>query len=132
MQRAVGFEEFEIDTRAGDDAAFLTGTLGNDKLTASYSDAEFETTLQLLQMVNTERTSFDGNGGIDEVVLDEMGNLDLLSSIGDKATAYLRDHTVSFEDIDLLEANTVDDAIADYDLEAVDYLYMLRGQWKQK
>ncbi len=131
MQRAVGFEEVEIDTRAGDDAAFLTGTLGNDKLTASYSDAEFETTLQLLQMVNTERTSFDGNGGIDEVVLDEMGNLDLLSSIGDKATAFLRDHTVSFEDIDLLEANTVDDAIADYDLEAVDYLYMLRGQWQK-
>ncbi len=132
MQRAVGFENVDVDTRAGDDASFLTGTLGNDKLTASYSDAEFETTLQLLRMVNTERTSFDGNGGVDEVVIDEFGDLDLLSSIGDKATAYLKDHSVSFEDIDVLEANTVDNAIAEYDLEAVDYLYMLRGQWRQK
>jgi hypothetical protein len=88
--------------------------------------------MQMLKLVNAETTSFDGNGGIDEVIFEDLETLDLISSIGSDATAYLRDRTISATDFDALEAQTVDDAIAEYDLDAVDYLYLLRGKWKSR
>ncbi len=132
IRRVVGFENTTVDLRGGVDRAILTGSAGTERLTASYSEIEFETTLQLLQLRNTEDTGFDGNGGSDEVAFEEFGELDLLKSLGNKATAYLKDHTITAEEFSILEARSVDHAIAEYDLEAVDYLYMLRGQWKSK
>ena len=126
---AEGFESTELDLLNGLDLAFLKGTDGREVLNASYDEVEFETTLSLLRLTNVEDTSFDGNGGDDEVL---FGDLDLLESIGDRATAYLRDHSVVAEDFSLLEARSVDNAIAEYDLEAIDYLYVLRGQWAKK
>jgi subtilisin family serine protease len=130
--RVVGMNETQIDTGAGIDSSFLTGTDGRDVLNASYSEVELETTLRMLRMTNVEHTNFDGNGGFDEVLLKEMEDLDLLESLGDEAKAYLQDHTVTAKDFAILEAKTVDDAIAQYDMEAVDYLYMLRGKWAQR
>ena len=62
----------------------------------------------------------------------ELNDLDLLESIGDQATAYMGDRSITAEDFAVLEARSVDDAIADYSLEAVDYLYLLRGKWAEK
>ncbi|MFK7765742.1 MAG: S8 family serine peptidase [Mariniblastus sp.] len=124
-----GVESSELDLLEGLDIAFLTGSDGRETLMASYNDIEFETTLQMLRMTNVETSNFDGNGGNDEV---EFGELDLLESIGDKATAYLKDQSVIAENFALLEARSVENAIAEYDLEAVDYLYMLRGKWAKK
>ena len=118
-----------VDTKGGIDFSYITGSEEREKLTASYSQVELETTLQLLRMTNVEHTRFDGNGGGDTVDLED---LDLLESLGSQATAYLRDHTVVAEEFSLLEANSVDNAIAQYDIEAVDYLYLLRGQWRRK
>ena len=124
-----GVQSTELDLLAGLDVAFMTGTDGREVLNASYDEVEFETTLQLLRMTNVEHSNFDGNGGDDEV---SLGDLDLLESLGEKATAYLKDHSVVAEEFAILEARSVDSAIAEYDLEAVDYLYMLRGQWAKK
>ncbi len=130
--RVVGVETVELDTLAGLDLSFITGSGGRERLAASYSQIELETTLQMLQMVNVERTRFDGNGGGDEVSFEDLGELDLLESVGSKAVAYFRDHCVTANEFSVLEASTVDDAMAQYDLEAVDYLYMLRGNWSRK
>jgi hypothetical protein len=124
-----GAEEIQLDMRGGNDSALLTGTSGRELLTARFDEIEFETTLQMLRMTNVEHTNFDGNGGADEVIFDELGELDLLESLGDRATVYMQNHSVTAEDFALLEARSVDDAIAQYDLEAVDFLYMLRGRW---
>ena len=127
--RVVGFDQTNVDTKGGIDFSYITGSEEREKLTASYSQVELETTLQLLRMTNVEHTRFDGNGGGDTV---DFEDLDLLESLGSQATAYLRDHTVVAEEFSLLEANSVDNAIAQYDIEAVDYLYLLRGQWRRK
>jgi hypothetical protein len=132
VRRTVDFEQTDVDTLGGIDYGFLTGSEGNDRLTGSADEVEMETTLQMLRLINAEHTKFDGNGGVDEVFFEEFETLDLLSSIGDQATAFLRDHTVTVEDFDILEATTVDNAMAEYDLEAIDYLYTLHGNWTQR
>lgn len=131
VNRAVGFDNVQFDGGEGVDHATLAGGAGNEKLTVSKEDINFKSTLQMLQMVNVEHTNFQGNGGVDEVVFSEFESMDLLSSLGDKATAYLRDRTVSASDFDVMEAETVDDALAQYDLERADFSYMLRGNWKE-
>ena len=127
--RVRGADVVDIDLGRGVDLAFLTGTTGDDTLTGDYDSVELETTLQMLRLTNVEHTEFDGNGGNDEVDLDD---LDLLESFGDQATAYLEDRTITAEDFAILEARSVDSAIADYSIEAADYLYLLRGQWAKK
>ena len=92
-------------------------------LSGGFDEAEFETTLQLLQLTNAEHTNADGDN------LDE--NLDLLGTLGDQAKTYLSDHANTEEDFAVLEARSVDDAIADYSVESIDYLYTLRGQNKK-
>ena len=124
-----GADSVEVDLGRGVDRVILTGTEGRDTLTGSFDEIEFETTLRMLQLTNAEHTNFDGNGGNDVVDLED---LDLLESLGDQAKAYLGDRTISVEDFAILEARSVDDAIADYSLEAIDYLYVLRGQWAKK
>ena len=132
INRFVGVEQIEIDTEGGVDLSFITGSNGRERLAASYSEIELETTVQLLRMTNVNHTHFDGNGGGDEVLVKEMGDLDLLKSLGSEAVAYLNNHSVSADDFSVLEASTVDDAMAKYDLETVDFLYMLHGNWSEK
>ena len=126
------FEQSSYDGLGGNDFAVLAGSSSDETLMADHDKVEFQTMVQMLQMVNVETTEFDGNGGNDEVFFDDFAELDLLQSIGDKATAFLGDKTISAEEFSLLEARSVDDAIAQYDLEAVDYLYGLRGKWKAR
>ena len=131
VNRAVGFNEVQFDGGLGTDTATLAGGSGDETLKVSKDDIEFKSTVQMLQMVNVQNTEFAGNGGVDEVVFSEFESMDLLEALGDKATAYLRDRTVSATDFDVLEAETVDDALAQYDLETADFLYLLRGEWKK-
>ena len=130
--RVVGMEETQVDMGGGIDLAFITGSEGQERLEAGYSEVELETTLQLLRMTNVEHTHFEGNGGGDQVSFEEFGELDLLESLGDEAVAYLKDHTVHVKEIANIEANTVDDAIASYDLQKVDFDYILSGDWLKK
>ena len=98
-----------------------------DSLAESFDEAEFETTLQMLQLTNAENAN--ETGGQDA---DDLEDLDLLESLGDQAKSYMGDGTLSAEDKAVMEARSVDDAIADYSLEAIDYLYALRGQSGKK
>jgi len=75
---------------------------------------------------------FRCNGGFDEVVIEEFESMDLLSSLGDSATAFLRDRQVTVTDFDSLEAETVDDALAQFDLDDADFSYLLLGNWKPR
>ena len=98
-------------------------------MTISSDDIEFETTLQMLRLTNLERSHFNGGGGEDTVTVNEVQNLDLIQSLGDGAEAVLRNHTATFSEIEDLEANAVDSAIAAYDLEKVDFRFNLNGKW---
>ena len=127
--RVIGFDESTIDGGGGNDVVAFRGSAQDESLRINFDDAEFETTLQMLRLTNVENSRFDGGGGEDHVEINDVQNLDLLSSIGDTAHAVLRNHTAALTDIDSLEANAVDSAIAAYDLESVDFEYNLNGKW---
>ena len=130
--RAIGFGETTIDGGGGNDVVAFRGGHQNEALRINFDDAEFETTLQLLRVTNVENSRFDGGGGEDHVEINDVQNLDVLSSLGDRARAVLRNHTAEFTDIDTLEAHAVDSAIAAYDLESVDFEYNLNGNWIER
>ena len=132
MRRAVGFDTVDVDTRLGDDASFMRGSEAREILTADDELVEFRTVLQEVRLANMETSRFHGNGGADEVIFSNFEELDLLSAIGDKATAYLDRHRVIAEDFAMLIAETENGATGSYDIGAVDYLFMLRGNWQSQ
>jgi subtilisin family serine protease len=127
--RTIGFDEVSIDGNDGNDVVTFKGSDNDDSLTIGLDDIEFETTLQMLRLTNIERSHFRGGDGNDTVKIEEAESLDLLQSLGDGAQAVLKNHTASFSEIEELEANAVDDAIAAYDLETVDFRFNLNGKW---
>jgi hypothetical protein len=128
--RAVGFNVIDVDTRLGDDVAYLRGSEAREVLTADDELVEFNTVLQEVRLLNTETSRFDGNGGADEVIFGNFEELDLLSAIGDKATAYLDRHRVIAEDFSMLIGTSAAGQTARHDFGAVDYLFMLQGDWQ--
>ncbi len=127
--RTIGFDEVSIDGGDGNDVVTLRGSNNDDSLTIGSEDIEFETTLQMLRLTNVERSHFHGGDGNDTVKIAEVQNLDLIQSLGDGAQAVLKNHTATFFEFEELEANAVDDAIAAYDLEKVDFRFNLSGKW---
>ena len=127
--RTIGYDAATVDGAGGADVVDLIGGDGDDSLTLNQNDVEFETTLQMLRLVNVERSNFFGGEGVDTVQVNDVENLDLIAALGDGAQAALQKHTAYFEEVENLEANAVDDAIAFYDLEKVDFQYDLRGRW---
>ncbi len=130
--RVIGFGETSIDGGGGNDAITFRGSALDESLRVNLDSVEFETTLQMLRLTNVENSAFTGGGGHDRVELNDVDHLDLLSSIGETATAVLRRHSTSFSDVDEVEAHAVDRAIAAYDLESVDFEYNLNGTWLNK
>ena len=129
--RAVGFDQVSFDGRSGSDRAFLEGSAGNESYVVEDARVRFESAMQELGLENVEASNFNGNGGIDEAIFGDFEELDLLAAVGDKAIAYLESHTATAQDIDLLQATANSGHNADYDIDAVDYLYMLKGKWDQ-
>jgi len=132
LTRAIGFGETNIDGGGGNDVIAFRGGEQNELLRLNFDNAEFETTLQMLRVTNVQNSKFSGGGGDDRVEINDVQNLDLLSSIGDQAKAVLRNHSATFNDIDNIEANAVENAIAAYDLESIDIEYDLSGKWVDK
>ncbi len=131
ISRVVGFDRVDVDVRGGNDSAVLVGGTGADQFEVSQYSVLFETAMQQLGLTGIERTEFDGNGGLDEILFGDFEELDLLSAIGDRATAVLGRHSVTAIDFDFLEAQTKTGQQSNYDIDAVDYLYMLRGAWDE-
>ena len=132
---ARGFAEVDVDTKSGHDFTTLTGSEQRDVLRGLEAGIEFETTLQLMRLVNSEDVEFDGNGGADEVLFEDFDRLDLLEAVGDKATAYLNNRRIEATDFSYLEAATRVGESSNYDIEAVeavDFLFLLDGDWDEE
>ncbi len=131
ISRAVGFESVTVNSRGGEDLALTKGSAAVETLRAGNDYIEFNTVLQELQIRNVERIRFEGHGGVDAIIFSDFDELDLLTGLGDKAIAYLNDHRIVAEDFAYLESETAAGASSNYDFDAVDYLFMLRGNWQE-
>ncbi len=125
------FDQVTVNTLGGYDTSSLRGGIGNDHLRSLGSTLEFESTLQMLRIVNAENHLFNGGGGINEVVLEDFDHLDLLAAIGNQATAWLNSQRIEVFNFDFLEARVRSGQTGFYEIDAVDYLYLLDGDWQQ-
>jgi hypothetical protein len=124
---AQGVSEVSLNLGGGYDEANYRGSTQAEALRVDRSKTEFQTARQNFRVTNAEKTNFAGSGGNDRVVLNE---LNLLQGLGNRAIAYLDQHQVTVEDFANLEAGSVDTAMAEYDLDLVDFQYLLRGNWR--
>jgi hypothetical protein len=133
-QRALveGFEQIVADLRGGRDSTHLIGSGQRDLLRALDDGVEFESTRQMLRVVNAEEHHFEGRGGADEVLFGDFDELDLLEILGDRAIAYLNQQQITAADFEFLEATTRSEHTSYHDIDAVDYLFMLDGNWQEK
>ncbi len=130
INHAAGFESVFVDLFGGHDIANLQGSSGNESLYSDQQQVEFESTLQELRLQGMDDTLFDGEGGADEVIFSDFETLDLLSAVGDRATAVMNSHRVAAEDFALLEATAGNGELALHDIDVVDYLFNLNGNWQ--
>ncbi len=125
------FDRVTVDTLGGFDSSNLAGGAGSDRLRSLDNGIEFESTVQMLRIVHAESHDFSGGGGVDEIVFSDFDSLDLLQALGDRATAFLNAQRIEVSDFDFLEARAKAGATGLYEIEAVDYLYLLDGNWQE-
>lgn len=126
-----GFDSVLVDTGGGFDSSTIVGGDGLDLLRSFDDGVEYESLQQMLRIVDAESHVFDGREGYDEVIFSDFEDLDLLSALGEGATAFRGDQTISAIDIEFLEASTRSGATGMYEIDAVDFLYLLDGDWEQ-
>jgi hypothetical protein len=129
FRRVIGFHRTNVDLGSGSDHALYQGSSQSETFRVRQSQTEFTTNQQTLTVKNARESRFVGGGGSDQVIFEE---LNLLQGLGNRATAYLNQYKVTAEDIAFLEASSVDNAMAEYDLEIVDFQYLLRGNWRPR
>ena len=130
--RVTDFADVSIDTGGGLDLSNLVGSEGGDLLSTLEDGIRVQTSLQNLEVLNAEENRFEGRGGLDEVLFSDFDSLDLLEGLGDGATAYLNNREIEVAGIELLRAIADSDDPVNYDIEAVDYLFLLDGNWQQR
>jgi hypothetical protein len=129
VRRIVGFHRTEVDLGLGNDSVRYQGSAQSESLRVQRAQTEFNTTQQNVIVKNARESTFIGGGGNDQAILEE---LNLLEGLGSRAVAYLENHRVTAENMSFLEARSVDQAMAEYDLEMVDFQYLLGGNWRTR
>jgi hypothetical protein len=130
--RTVGFGDVSFDGNGGFDSSFLEGSQGADVLAADNEQTTLLSGNIKTVVREVEATHYEGNGGGDNLYIDDVSTLDVVATLGDKAFAVLERHQIEAEGFELLEATAVDGVIATYDMERVDFSSVLRGQWKSR
>jgi hypothetical protein len=129
VQWADGFQRVNVDLGNGHDIANFMGSSQVETLHVNRTETDFQNMRQRVVVTNSDETRFSGSGDNDELILEQ---LNLLQSLGDQAVAFLDQHRITAQDIAFLEARSVDDAMAEYDLDVVDFQYLLRGNWRPR
>lgn len=125
--RAIGFDRVNVNAMGGHDTVFYQGGQQDDRISIDGDNVELESTLQLLRMLNVQQSQFNGGGGENHLQIENSGKLDLVAALGDRGEFVMEKHRVKFDSIASVEANAVDNALAAYDLERVDFRYNLNS-----
>jgi hypothetical protein len=130
VRRVIGFQRTDVNLRDGINQVDLRGAAtGHNHLSINQQQVTLQSGGTQVRISGASETNYRGSGGINQVV---MQNLDLLEGLGNRAIAFLENHRVTAIDFHSLEASSVDQAIAEYDLDIVDFQYLLRGGWRAR
>ena len=134
IRRVVGFQELNVDLKQGSNQTVLQSENHlTETLHVNSQRVKLENAVRQLEVKGSSNTRFSGSGSGsgsgDRVILEE---LNLLTAVGNRAVGYLNQHKVTAEDFATLEAKSIDTAMAEYELDIVDFQYLLRGNWQPR
>lgn len=132
LNRVVGAEQVNADGWAGVDSSTLVGTSGRERLTSSNGALLLQRAIEQLTVRNLGKADFDGRGGADEVVFAQLGQDANLLGSGNRVRLESLNQTIEAVNFGLLSAKSAAGQGANYELQSVDYLFTLEGNWKKK
>lgn len=132
LNRVVGAEQVNADGWAGNDSSTLVGSNGKERLTSSNGALLLQRAIEELTVRNLGKVDFDGNGGPDEVVFAQLGQDANLLGSGNRVRLESLKQTIEAVNFGLLSAKAAAHQGANYELQSVDYLFTLEGNWKKK
>ncbi len=132
LNRAIGFGTVHVDGNGGADFSVLVGSVGVDRLAATGDLIHLARgNNNQLFIAAAGNVSFDGISGADEVLFSEFGAGDELTGSGSMALARLAGRDIEATNFGFLGASTRAGQTSNQDISAVDYLFMLDGQWQR-
>ena len=129
--RAIGFEEISVDTLSGFDSAYITGSQEAEKLTITRHSARWEGESFEGQLKGIRRFHVSGQGQNDQVTMMGFGENDWLQGNDQFIRAYLNNTSVYIKDFEQLDAYAAPNDTATEDIDAVDYVFNLHGDWDE-
>ena len=132
LNRAVGFRSTNVDGWGGDDQASIVGSEQVESVSVAPNQFRLQRAAQQLAIQNIRATSIDGRGGADEIVFAQLDENDNLLGTANRIRATIDSQTVEAVNFGVLEAQSKNGNTSNYDIAAVDYLFMLDGSWKKK
>ena len=128
--RLSGFEKVQIDGGDGQDTAIVYGSAEAERFAAERSGkATWSGQAFTGELSGFERVIVNGRGGDDRVEMRGFEATDQLTGRGNSVRAELGGISYYLRDIDSLLASTNPGHSSTADLDAVDYLFDLEGDW---
>jgi hypothetical protein len=132
LNRVVGAERVTADGWSGNDSSMLVGSAGVERLSSGNGAILLQRAIEQLTVRNLGKVDFDGRGGADEVVFAQLGQDASLLGSGNRVRLQSQNQTIDAVNFGLLSAQSAAQQGANYELQSVDYLFMLEGKWNQK
>ena len=130
--RLSGIESSSIDGGGGYDVAILYGTSNTEEFAAGREgNVAWNGQTANGSLSGFERYIVNGRGGGDRVDLSEFEESDQLTGHGQTLNAELGGIQYYFRNLENLRASTNPNSSSHADLDAVDYLFELEGDWDQ-
>ncbi|MFN5321154.1 MAG: S8 family peptidase [Planctomycetota bacterium] len=132
LNRVVGAERVTADGWAGNDTSLLVGSEGVERLRSGNGAVLLQRAMEQLTVRNLGKVDFDGRGGADEVVFAQLGQDANLLGNGNRVRLESQNQTIEAVNFGLLSAQSAAPQGANFELQSVDYLFMLEGKWNPK
>lgn len=130
--RSVGFENVEVNGRGGQDSVRIVGAAGAKSLWAGVDEIRFNSTAGQIRLTQVEQLNYSGVDKLGEIIFADFSEDDLLTASSNSVSAQIANLRVNAEDIGFLTASTKESHASQFEIAAVDFLFMLDGQWHRR
>jgi Subtilase family len=130
--RAVGFDNVAINGRGGEDTVRIIGSAGAKSLYADLDEVNFSSGAGQIRLTAVEQVNYSGVDQLGEIVFADFSEGDLLTAKSNSVSAQIANLKINAEDISFLTASTKESHTSEFEIAAVDFLFMLDGQWHRR
>ncbi|MEQ1904025.1 MAG: S8 family serine peptidase [Pirellulaceae bacterium] len=130
--RAVDFDNVAINGRGGEDAVRIVGSAGAKSLFADLDEVNFTSATGQIRMTAVEQVNYSGVDQLGEIVFADFSEGDLLTAKSTSVSAQIANLRINAEDVSFLTASTKASHTSEFEIAAVDFLFMLDGEWHRR